>query len=259
MNVVVRQVGSPAPSQLTARAARRRHGGPGRGAQPIIVPRWLSESLMTAYQQGIAYSALAAPLAARGDAAFSSWATARFPARPVQITELEERSIMRSVAATRTPGQTQTARWLSRDGDKEVWEQELAAWQASVSPAQAAWGAQLVAQAREVNATINAAAKTAFGRRRPYIADPQLRTVVARSNASSPSYPSGHSARAFMDATIMGFLNPSRRRAYLALARQMAMSRVYGGVHYPTDVVAGAWEGGLVAAWMIATHPRPAA
>ena len=38
--------------------------------------------------------------------------------------------------------------------------------------------------------------------------------------------------------------------AMLVLAVGMTLARVVGGVHYPADIVVGAWLGGL-AAWLV--------
>lgn len=62
------------------------------------------------------------------------------------------------------------------------------------------------------------------------------------------SFPSGHATTAFALAAVLGFL--SRRWFYpaLALAAVIALSRISLGVHYPTDVIAGAIVG-LVGAY----------
>ncbi len=225
----------------------------------ISVPQWLAASLVQAHQSGARDAMNPVVRVLARSQSFADWAVGNFPKRPAAsvLSTAAELRIMHRIAAARTAEQTRTARWFAHDGDKGVWERELAAWQATVTPAQAAWGAALLAEARTLNAAINQRAKQRFGRTRPYAEDRSLTTAVPRSNATSPSYPSGHSARAFLEATIMSALNPARRGAYMAIAQQMAMSRVYGGVHYPTDVVAGAWEGGAVATWLLDHRPMP--
>jgi undecaprenyl-diphosphatase len=63
---------------------------------------------------------------------------------------------------------------------------------------------------------------------------------------TSPSFPSGHATTAFAAAAVISVLSPRLRRPAFALAALVAASRVYLGVHYALDVLAGAALGTLV-------------
>ena len=53
------------------------------------------------------------------------------------------------------------------------------------------------------------------------------------------SFPSGHTAAAFVMVFLVGMYVPILLPAFLLLAAGIAISRVYLGVHYPTDIAAG--------------------
>ena len=63
---------------------------------------------------------------------------------------------------------------------------------------------------------------------------------------ASASFPSGHAATAFAAAVAVGLVHPRLRRPLLALASVVALSRVYLGVHYVLDVLAGTVLGAAV-------------
>ena len=86
--------------------------------------------------------------------------------------------------------------------------------------------------------------KDAAHRARPGIADPALDPIG--SIPASTSFPSGHSATAFACAVAVGILYPRLRWPLLAGAAIVAVSRVYLGMHYGTDVVAGSALGAAV-------------
>ena len=92
----------------------------------------------------------------------------------------------------------------------------------------AVWGADL--------ATL--AIKAAVGRPRPFETVPEADPLLAGTVGSS--FPSGHAATSFAGAVILSYLVPRAAPALLALAFAVAFSRVYVGVHYPADVLAGA-------------------
>jgi undecaprenyl-diphosphatase len=96
------------------------------------------------------------------------------------------------------------------------------------------------------------AIKALSDRRRPFVRYPEPRVLVPRPHDAS--FPSGHAATSFAAATILSFAFPKAAPAFIVLAAAVAYSRVYVGVHYPLDVIAGAALGAIVAyaVWWIA-------
>jgi undecaprenyl-diphosphatase len=87
--------------------------------------------------------------------------------------------------------------------------------------------------------------KPAVGRQRPYTTAALVSVVGDRP--TSPSFPSGHAATAFAGALAVGRMWKRGRGALWGLAALIAFSRVYLGVHYVSDVAAGALIGTIVA------------
>ena len=67
------------------------------------------------------------------------------------------------------------------------------------------------------------------------------------------SMPSGHAATSFAGAVILAGLYRSGLPYFLVLAVAISYSRVYLGVHYPFDVIAGAALGAAVSLAALAT------
>lgn len=87
-----------------------------------------------------------------------------------------------------------------------------------------------------VTQVANTAVKTVFRRPRPVVEDlPALVKVP-----TSLSFPSAHSSTSFCAARTYSALVPERRGALYGAAVAMAASRVYVGVHYPSDIAVGA-------------------
>lgn len=100
--------------------------------------------------------------------------------------------------------------------------------------------------------------KAYFRRRRPFIH--LIQAIVIGQKPGSWSFPSGHSATAFAGAWLLGRHWPRARPLFYLVASLVAFSRIYLGVHYPGDVIAGS-AGGVGFAWLCARllrrSPRP--
>jgi undecaprenyl-diphosphatase len=74
--------------------------------------------------------------------------------------------------------------------------------------------------------------------------------------SSTHSFPSGHTATSFACATVLSSVAPRWRVPFFVLAALIGFSRVYNGMHYPTDVLAGAVLGVLTALLLLAASRR---
>jgi membrane-associated phospholipid phosphatase len=93
-----------------------------------------------------------------------------------------------------------------------------------------------------VNTAITTILKSTIKRQRPFVKDP---SIIPLDAAGSYSFPSGHTSDAFATATSLSIAYP---KWYIIApsflwASGVGYSRMYLGVHYPSDVVAGAIVG----------------
>lgn len=111
--------------------------------------------------------------------------------------------------------------------------------------------------------------KAAFGRPRPYLSRSGTPESLLADDDRFYSFPSGHTAYAFMTASFVSYIycrgDSSRTGKTLlsagafALAGATATLRVIAGVHYPSDVLAGALIGtavGLIVPWLHEKKPE---
>jgi len=85
---------------------------------------------------------------------------------------------------------------------------------------------------------------------RPVQLDPEVKPLFPTPN--HPSYPAAHGCFSMAQAGILGYLFPRDAAALAALAEEAAESRVWAGIHYRSDIVAGAALGRAVADKVIA-------
>jgi undecaprenyl-diphosphatase len=78
-------------------------------------------------------------------------------------------------------------------------------------------------------------------RQRPFVTYPEIRPLSYPIGISS--FPSGHAKSVWLVATVVGGRWPRYRLPAAAIAATASYARVYCGLHYPTDVLAGAVMG----------------
>ncbi len=90
-----------------------------------------------------------------------------------------------------------------------------------------------------LNTAITIGLKYSINRNRPYITYPEIKPIETEN---TPSMPSGHTASAFNIATSLTLFYPKWYVAVPAYtwASGISYSRMYLGVHYPSDIIAGA-------------------
>ena len=94
-----------------------------------------------------------------------------------------------------------------------------------------------------------------WSRDRPFVAHPGETVLVAHRSAD-PSFPSDHATAAFAIAFAVLFFSRRLGLLFLLGATAIGVSRVLLGLHYPSDVAAGAATG-LAAAVLVTTLGRP--
>jgi undecaprenyl-diphosphatase len=138
---------------------------------------------------------------------------------------------------------------VSRLGDGILWYALIVAMPLLGPPAGAVVAAQMAATGA-VATVLQAVLKTSLARERPFLA---LRGIACgTAPLDRYSFPSGHTLHAVCFTTIAVSRVPALAWALVPFTALVMASRVVLGLHYPTDVAAGACLGFLVAAASLA-------
>ena len=88
-------------------------------------------------------------------------------------------------------------------------------------------------------------AKTHWNRLRPFLLDQRIEPCVPEPKGAS--YPSGHSTFGHLAAIVLAEMVPEKAEALAKRGDAFAHNRLVGGVHYPSDVAAGAEAAKIIA------------
>jgi membrane-associated phospholipid phosphatase len=92
-------------------------------------------------------------------------------------------------------------------------------------------------------------AKYAYWAIRPNQLDPSITTLFP--NPNHPSYPGAHAALSEAQAAMLAYLFPRDAEFFKNLAKEAAESRIWAGIHYRSDTVAGLAQADAVAGLII--------
>lgn len=84
--------------------------------------------------------------------------------------------------------------------------------------------------------------KRGIYRKRPYMVLPEVNTFWNKL-LKDYSFPSGHTTAGFSLAAIIAMYFPAYSFITYLLAAMVGISRIYTGMHYPSDVISGAFLG----------------
>jgi undecaprenyl-diphosphatase len=182
----------------------------------------------------------------RPDAAYGVWLRRR-AAHGLQRFARCDRAVYRSVAQLETPLLDEPLRRLSHFANhSKPWFVVAGILALAGGPPGRRAAVTGLAAVGTASLVVNQPLKLAGRRRRPDrqgLGVPPDRWVRM---PSSTSFPSGHSASAAAFAVAVGDVQPALRLPLRAAATVVAFSRVYTGVHYPSDVLVGATAGALL-------------
>ena len=99
-------------------------------------------------------------------------------------------------------------------------------------------------------------AKPLVARPRPFRGGIEGARVIQQPPPTTSSLPSGHAAAAVAGAMSLSRVWPQAAWALWLLAGGIAMSRIYVGVHYPSDLLAGAVLG-FALTWLVLAGRHP--
>lgn len=169
------------------------------------------------------------------------------PPAPDSVVAEAERATLVLLAENRTPEQVALARhWEKYDVFKTV-QPVVGDWAtAQTLPKLAAFIKNSTVETRPFTDR----AKSTYARRRPHEENPAL-VLALDAKPDGPSYPSGHATAAWLHATLLAAALPDHAADFQHQAELVCLSRLYGGAHYPSDVVAGRRLGTAIAQAML--------
>jgi undecaprenyl-diphosphatase len=86
-------------------------------------------------------------------------------------------------------------------------------------------------------------------RSRPFVVDKSINLLVPQ-NPAEPSFPSGHASFFFALAAVVYFYNKKAGAIFFVFAFFISISRVFAGLHWFTDILAGAVVG-IFTGWLV--------
>lgn len=138
---------------------------------------------------------------------------------------------------------------VSRLGDGGVWYAAMLALPFIFGDRGLATSVQMI-QVGLINLVIYKTIKQLAGRARPCDIDPRI--SLGTAPLDQYSFPSGHTMHAVAFSTVMTAHHVELTWFVVPLSGLIALSRLVLGLHFPTDVVAGALIGGYLASVWIA-------
>jgi hypothetical protein len=100
-------------------------------------------------------------------------------------------------------------------------------------------------------------AKFTYFNPRPSQLDPRIRTVIGLPNF--PSYTSGHSTFSAAAAEVLSYLFPDGTAYFESQKEEAAISRLYGGIHYRSDIEVGKDHGKRIGGYTVRFAQRDGA
>ena len=164
--------------------------------------------------------------------------------RVIRMVEANDHRLMRRVNQWRAP------RWLrlwmiaaTRGGDGWLWyAMGLVVALFGGSERFPALGAAAAASGLGIGVFLKL--KRAFGRKRPCALEPHCWATLLPPDQFS--FPSGHTITAFAVTVALGTFYPAMLPGLFFCAVSVALSRIMLGMHFLSDVIAGAAIGGLL-------------